>query len=129
LPQSRLFHEEGRARRSSRLGLSLFAAFWLLISCASTYAVFAYYTKPNLSPLQRVYFSAYRESALLSLNPFGTKSTYTLLTRDVVSPKTNQVERLLCRDEELIPVFDDDGHVRLDRNGMPHLRLKEFYFS
>lgn len=128
MPQSHLFHEEGRARRGSKLGLLLFTAFWLLTSCAVAYAVFKYHTKPNLSPLQRVYFSDYRASALLSLNPFDTKSTYTLLTRDGINPKTGQLEPLACRDEEVIPVFGGDGQFQLDRKGMPVLRLKEFYF-
>jgi len=127
VPQSHLFTEEGRARRGSKPLLFAFALLWLLVSVAGGYGFFQYYTRASFTPLQRVYFPSYRTSFWRALRPFDTKAQYRVLMRDAINPKTKQLEKRPCRDEEVVPVFDEDGLIRRDRNGLPDLRLKEFY--
>ena len=127
MPQSHLFTEEGRARRGSKRLLFAFAVVWLLVSVVGGYGVFRSYTRTSFTPLQRVYFPSYRSSFLWSLLPFDTKSRYVLLACDSVNPETKQLEKLFCRDTQVFAVFDEDGLIRRNRNGLPDLRLKEFY--
>ncbi len=129
MPQSHLFSEEGRARCGSKPLLLAFVLLWLLVSIAGGYGVFRYYTRASFTPLQRVYFPAYRGSAWRALRPFDTKAQYPLLSRDAVNPKTKQLEKLICRDEEVFAVFDEDGNISREQNGLPALRLKDFYLA
>jgi len=99
----------------------------LSLTIAGGYGFFRSYTRASFTSLQRVYFPAYRSSFLWALLPFDTKSRYVLLACDSVNPETKQLEKLFCRDTQVVAVFDEDGLIRRDRNGLPDLRLKEFY--
>jgi hypothetical protein len=126
--KSSLFSEEGRAARGGRQLLLLFTFLWLLVSTFGGYLVYEHYTKPNLSPLQRVYLPQYYRSLRRSyMVPFNPQSTYVLLERGVVDPKTKKENLLFCLDQEVVPVLDEDGRIRLSQDGYPVFRLQQEY--
>lgn len=124
-----LFTEEGRVARAGRRLLMFFAIFWLVVSVAGGYLSFRYYTRANMTMLQKLYLPAYFHSAWRSHVPFNPKSEYWLLVRYVANPKTGHDAELLCRDEEVVAILDDDGRIHITEQGIPDIRLKQSYFE
>ncbi|MDQ3821297.1 MAG: hypothetical protein M3362_26955, partial [Acidobacteriota bacterium] len=95
-----LFSEEGRAARGGRGPLAAFLIVWGLISVFGGYQLFRHHTIPNLTPLQRVYLPQYRHSFFRStFTPFNPQSTYWILDRKVIDPKTKLAVVLGCTED------------------------------
>jgi hypothetical protein len=116
--------EEGRTRSKNTLRRVFgYAALMLFVGAASAYGVHRYWIRSNLTPLQRVYFKQYLKSAAWGTLP-NSRSGYIMLTRTVTDPRTKKDVSLAVRDDEINPVFDDEGYIQLDKGGYPLLLLK-----
>src|SRR5437016_1504690 len=119
-----LFSEEGRTRsknaaRWMRVYVLLAAAAGLVIG----YGYYCYRVHAKLKPLQLVYFSEYRWSTWRSYFP-DWESKYATLNATVRDPVTNHDLRLSPAEENIEPVLDEDGRVKLDQFQHPRFRLK-----
>ena len=116
--------EEGRTRaKNAARRLKAYLAVTLFAAAAGAYGIHRYWVRGNLTPLQRVYIKQYLRSALKSYLP-GTHSTYLTLIRTVTDPRTSKDTVLVVRDDEIEPVYDDDGDIRRDQQRYPLLLLK-----
>jgi uncharacterized protein YneF (UPF0154 family) len=121
-----LFSEERRAARGGRQLMMLFAVLWLMTSVFGGYLVYERYTKANLTALQRVYLPEYNKSARRSFLPLLTpRSNYWVLIRIVPNPTTKKDDIFICHDEEVVPIFDDDGKIQLTKDGLPNIAIKK----
>jgi hypothetical protein len=144
MPKAYLFSEEGRAGRGSNVYLLIFTVLWLLVSCAAGYAFFHTHTKGNFTTLQRVYWPQYRWGSLrATFLPFEPQSTYFVLMRELAERPTDrksgvkdgnkndagkgQPERRVCFDEHITAIYDEDGYIHRNADGMPALKLKTDY--
>jgi hypothetical protein len=143
LPKAYLFSEEGRAGRGSNVYRVIFIVLWLVVSCAAGYGYFHNFTKANLTALQRVYWPQYWWGSLkASLIPFEPESTYAVLKRELAEQPTarkggtrdgnknngkSQPVVRACLDEEITAVYDEDGYIHINPDGLPALSLKEEY--
>lgn len=119
-----LFTEEGRTRfRNARKRFMVYAALWLVASFAAGCAVYFYYVRGNLTPLQQAYFSQYAKSArrttLRPLLPLVSKSQYLILVRVVDDPSTKKEVAYAVTDEEVTPAVGERGRARAGRDGLP----------
>ena len=116
--------EEGRTRsKNARRRILGYVALMLLVAGVSAYGIYRFWVRSNLTPLQRIYLPQYRWSALRSYLP-GARSNYLTLIRTVTDPRTKQDVKLAIQDDEINPVFDDDGYIQRDRSGYPLLLIK-----
>lgn len=144
MPKAYLFSEEGRAGRGSNVYLLIFTVLWFAVSCAAGYGYFHNFTKANLTTLQRVYWPQYWWGSLkATLIPFEPKSTYAVVMRELAERPADrkggakdggkndagkgQPVMRACLDEEITAVYDEDGYIHKNPDGMPALRLKAAY--
>src|SRR3989441_3464489 len=111
--------EEGRTRRKNAARrVCVYATLMFLIAGASSYGIHRYWVSPSLTPLQRVYFKQYLKSTYRSYLP-NARSRYTTLARTIADPQTRKDDQLAVVDEQVDPVFDDQGRIKFDPNHRP----------
>jgi hypothetical protein len=116
--------EEGRTKSKNTFRrILVYAALMIVAGLLSAYAVHRYWIRNNFTPLQRVYFKQYVKSAAWGTLP-NSRSDYITLARTVTDPRTKKDVSLAVRDDEIKPVFDDEGYIQLDKSGYPLLLLK-----
>src|SRR5260370_5512793 len=94
-----------------------------LVAGASAYVIHRYWVTINLTIMQRVYFKQYLKSTWRSAFS-NSRSQYTTLARTVIDPATKKEVSLAVKDDEIVPVLDDQGHIKLDKDHRPILLLK-----
>lgn len=78
-------------------------------------------TRPGMTPLQRLYLSEFRHSALnfgQLINP-QSASSYMLLMRDEENRKSRETTTYLCANEEVYPQISPDGSFVRGADGNP----------
>lgn len=116
--------EEGRTRRKNAVRRILgFAVVVFALAGAGGYGLHRYWVSPSLTTLQRVYLWQYLKSSCLSYLP-NSRSHYTRLARTVIDPRSRKEVLLAVLDDDIVPVLDEAGHIRLDKDHRPRLLLK-----
>lgn len=117
--------EEGRTKaKNTWRRMRWYAALMLVFAACSTYVIYRYWVRPNMSLLQQVYFSQYLKSAARGWLP-GARSRYTRLALTVVDSGTKKEVVRAVHDDEIYPALDEEGRVRADENNYPVLLLKD----
>lgn len=117
--------EEGRTRRKNAARrICVYAAVMFLFAGAGAYGIHRYWVSLKLTTMQRVYFKQYLKSTCRSYLP-NTKSQYTTLARTVINPSTRKEVSLAVKDDDIVPVLDEEGHIQLDKDHRPKLLLKD----
>src|SRR6266446_2184291 len=117
--------EEGRTRRKNATRrICVYATAMFLFAGGVAYGIHRYWVTRALSTMQRVYFKQYLNSSWRSYLP-NLKSKYTTLARTVIDPGTKNEVFLAVKDNDIVPVWDQEGHIKLDKDHRPLLLLKE----
>lgn len=116
--------EEGRTRSKNAFRRSCaYAAVMFLVAGSGAYVIHRYWVTMNLTIMQRVYFKQYFKSTWRSAYA-NSRSKYTTLARTVIDPASKKEVSLAVKDDEIVPVFDDEGRIKLDKDHRPILLLK-----
>jgi hypothetical protein len=120
----RFLTEEGRTRSKNAFRrFCAYAVVMFLVAGAGAYVIHRYWVTINLTVMQRVYFKQYFKSTWRGTFA-NSRSQYTTLARTVIDPNTKKEVSLYVKDDEIEPVYDDDGHIKLDKDHRPILLLK-----
>ena len=96
-----LFTEEGRTRFKNAYGRFLSYAFaWLVGGLCASYPIYAYYIRPDFTPLQQVYLKDYLKSAFWGSLSNRSESKYRLLVRVTTDPRTKREVPSVCTDPD-----------------------------
>src|SRR6267143_460704 len=108
--------EEGRTRRKNATRrICVYATVMFAFAGAAAYGIHRYWVTLSLSTMQRVYFKQYLNSSWRSYLP-NSKSKYTTLARTVIDPGTKKEVFLDVKDNDIVPVWDQEGHIKLDKD-------------
>jgi hypothetical protein len=117
--------EEGRTRLKNAIRRSgVYALGMIVLAGVGGYAIHRYWVSANLTTLQRVYFNQYLKSSYKSYLP-NSMSRYRTLSRVVTDPKAKKDISLAVRDDQIMPVLDEAGHIQLDKDQYPMILLRE----
>ena len=117
--------EEGRTRLKNAIRRSgVYALGMIVLAGVGGYGIHRYWVSANLTTLQRVYFNQYLKSSYKGYLP-NSMSRYTTLSRVVTDPKTKKDISLAVRDDQIMPVLDEAGHIQLDKDQYPMILLRE----
>jgi hypothetical protein len=129
------FTEEGRTRiRNFERRVSSYLIVWILVAGAASVGCIYLRTRYGYRPLQRLYLSQYIKASIKSLLPLKKPSSYTLHVRVVRDEVTGKDRIFGCTDDQVAPVRDETGRVKVDpklgpffelQAGIPH---KYFYW-
>jgi hypothetical protein len=129
------FTEEGRTRlRNFQRRVSSYLIVWILVGVAVTIGACFLRTRYGYRPLQRLYLKQYVRASLKSFLPLRKPSKYTLLVRVIRDPNTGKDLVFGCTDDQVTPIRDGTGRVKVDpklgpffelQPGIPH---KSFYW-
>lgn len=123
MKKNNVFTEEGQTQLRNMLRqVRFFFLLMLPVALTCSYGIHRFSVKPNLTPLQRVYFGQYLRSSVKSYLP-RSRSLYTYMSIVVTDPKTNRDVRLDVRDEHVNPDLDEAGDIKIYR-GYPVFRPK-----
>jgi len=90
-----------------------------LVAGAGAYVIHRYWVTINLTVMQRVYFKQYFKSTWRGTFA-NSRSQYTTLARTVIDPNTKKEVSLYVKDDEIEPVYDDEGHIESRQGSSSH---------
>ena len=123
MKRNNIFTEEGQTRfRNTLRRVKWYVLIAVGLALGGAYGIHRLWVKPGLTPLQRVYRSQYFWSTLRS-NRANSHANYKFLTATTTDRKTGREVRHYLTDNEVDPVFDDEGKLELDK-GDPVFELK-----
>lgn len=116
--------EEGRTRSKNAFRRSCaYAVVMFVIAGAGGYGIYHYWVSADLTTLQRVYFKQYVKSSYRSYLR-NSRSHYTTLARTVTDPHTKKDVTVPMMDDQIEPVFDDNGRIAFDERHYPKLLIR-----
>ena len=118
--------EEGRTRiRNFHGRVTSYLVLWSVIGIAVVVGGLYVKTRYGYRPLQRLYLTQYFRASIKSLVTINRSSKYILLIR-IIEDKASGRDRVMgCTDDEVMPVRDENGHVKFDPKLGPYFRLQE----
>jgi type IV secretory pathway TraG/TraD family ATPase VirD4 len=123
MKRNNIFTEEGQTRfRNTLRRVKWYVLIAVALALGGAYGIHRLWVKPGLTPLQHVYLSQYFWSTLRS-NLANSQANYKFLTATTTDRKTGREVRHFLTDNEVGPVFDDEGKLELDK-GDPVFELK-----
>jgi hypothetical protein len=134
MKRNNIFTEEGQTRfRNTLRRVKWYVLIAVGLALGGAYGIHRLWVKPGLTPLQRVYLSQYLWSTLRS-NQANSHANYKFLTATTTDRKTGREVRHYLTDNEVDPVFDDEGKLELDKGDpvfelKPGIRVNEFTWA
>ena len=120
----RFLTEEGRTRSKNAFRrFCAYAVVMFLVAGAGAYVIHRYWVTINLTVMQRVYFKQYFKSTWRGTFA-NSRSQYTTLARTVIDPNSKKEVPVDVIDNEIVAVYDDEGHIKFDKDHRPVLLLK-----
>ena len=115
----RFLTEEGRTRSKNAFRrFCAYAVVMFLVAGAGAYVIHRYWVTINLTVMQRVYFKQYFKSTWRGTFA-NSRSQYTTLARTVIDPNSKKEVPVDVIDNEIVAVYDDEGHIKLDKDHRP----------
>jgi hypothetical protein len=117
--------EEGRTRLKNAIRRScVYAMAMIVLAGVGGYVIHRYWVSANLTALQRGYFDQYIKSSYRSYLP-NSMSRHTTFSRVVTDTKTKKDISLVVPDDQVMPVLDEEGHIRRDEDHYTMMLLRE----